>query len=639
MKPGKLFSPDTVALPCKFSYLHGRKKDFGTSFEKDEKISLSFLVPRILGAESLSLELFSESLSERILVSGAEWCGMEGECDLYVFSLPKGIAVGLYFMRPVIYSFGKPYFGHKWGREIYFNSVDDKAGLMQLSVCDFKYKKPSSLYGGIIYHIFVDRFNRGSKKVSKKNGSVHIDGEWENIPEFPAYPGAPLKNNTFYGGTLYGVIERLDHISSLGVDTIYLSPIFDSPSNHKYDTANYMSVDEEFGGDEALRSLIDACKRKNIKIILDGVFNHTGADSIYFNRFGTYDVLGAYQSKKSDYYDWFDFKSFPNKYTCWWNIEILPRINPDNSKCGDYFVAKGGVIDKYLSMGIYGFRLDVADELSDSFISNIKERQSSQDKENMLYGEVCEDASNKISYNKRKKYYLGCELDGVMNYPLRRGLIDYILRRNTAELSYYLNDVLLNAPKRVRDAQMNLLGTHDTERILTVFGGVSGDGKSNSEKRVMRMSGSVRALAKKRLKAAYTVLATLPGVPAIFYGDEAGLEGYSDPFNRMPYPYGREDEELLSHYKIIGNIRRSNDVYREGDIEVITLTENVFAFARSDNGERYVTVLNNSEVEIDISFSALATELIKKQKSKCHSLSSLEAGIYKIKENAKILIN
>lgn len=192
------------------------------------------------------------------------------------------------------------------------------------------------------------------------------------MPEYPAYPGAPLKNNRFYGGTLLGIIDKLEYIRSLGVDTIYLSPIFDAASNHKYDTADYMSVDSMFGGEKAFKALIKKAHEYGIGIILDGVFNHTGSDSIYFNKYGHYKTLGAYQSKKSKYYSWYDFKNYPDEYTAWWGIDILPRIHPDKPDCRKYFVGKDGVIAKYASMGIDGFRLDVADELSDDFIAEIK---------------------------------------------------------------------------------------------------------------------------------------------------------------------------------------------------------------------------------------------------------------------------
>ena len=210
-------------------------------------------------------------------------------------------------------------------------------------------------------------------------------------------------------------------------------------------------------------------------------------------------------------------------------------------------------------MGIYGFRLDVADELSDDFIAKIKNRLTGKG-ESVLYGEVWEDASNKIAYDKRKKYYLGTELDGVMNYPVRVGIIDYLSGKGTDKLRYALTDVTANAPDRVLHTQMNLLGTHDTPRILTLLGGVSAEGKTNAQLSRIRMTAKARSKAIKRLKTAYTILATLPGIPAIFYGDEAGLEGYSDPFNRMPYPWGDESEELIAHYRKLGEIRSKNSV-------------------------------------------------------------------------------
>ena len=610
-------------------YFHDGKSIPSSAFEKKRKKSIRIKIPTSLGATSMHLEVFDENGENLLCEFEAEYLGRECDVESYAFEL--NCDVGLFYAVPKIKVFGNFLYGRKHGKEIFFDGRGDK---IQFSISDFKYDVPKKIYGGIIYHIFVDRFCRGGD-VKQPDYAKFVEGEWEVIPEYPEYPGAPLKNNTFFGGNLFGIIDKLDYISSLGVSALYLSPIFESVSNHKYDTADYMKVDSGFGGDEALKKLIVEADRRNIKIILDGVFNHTGSDSIYFNRKSRYSSIGAYQSKDSEFYGWYDFKDFPNKYTCWWDIEILPRINPDKPDCRSYFVKRGGVISKYRDMGIYGFRLDVADELSDSFIEEIKTTLS-ENGESILYGEVWEDASNKIAYGRRKRYYLGTELDGVMNYPLRRGLIEYVLNKRCSELLYVFDEVFVNTPDRILHAQMNFLGTHDTDRIITVLSGESDAGYTNSDLSTKRMSWEVRAIAEKRLSGLYTVLATLPGIPTVFYGDEAGLEGYHDPFNRMPYPWGKESSELLSHYAKVGEIRRDNSVYAQGKFKLLRLDSEILAFVRISDKEKLITVFNNSEKVLTVEFDTKVLSLILGLKGTKFELAPYGADIFKTNKKLSI---
>ena len=616
------------------SYSHKDRSCICSAYEKAEKkIKLRLTLPRLLGVCSATLDVYNEPCTETVCsISGSLHSSSLG-LDVYTFEVgTEKLACGLYFLLPrLITAYGEMY-AHGSADELRFDFDPYPSKQPQLTLCEFSHSSPEEIYGGVIYHVFVDRFARG-KQGRAKDGDEIIDGEWERIPEYPAYPGAPLKNNTFYGGTLDGITKKLDYIASLGVNAIYLSPIFESPSNHRYDTADYMTVDPLLGGEPALRELIAECNRRGIKLILDGVFNHTGADSIYFNRYGRYEALGAYQSMESKFYPWFDFKSYPDKYTCWWDIEILPRINPDIPECGDYFVGEGGVIDKYRRMGIYGFRLDVADELSDEFISRIKSRLGDS---SILYGEVWEDASNKIAYETRKRYYLGSELDGVMNYPLRTGLIDFVKDGKVDNLSYALREVTENAPDRIMHAQMNLLGTHDTERILTVLGGESSEGYSNAEIRDKRMTSEQRDLALRRLRIAYAALATLPGIPTIFYGDEAGLEGYHDPFNRMPYPWGKEDKDLLAFYRRLGEIRREHAVYRRGGFKLLALDSNLLIFSRKDGDKVYLTVINRSENSYTFTFSGRVRSLIDVGSSRSYTVGPVSSEIFLGKQNTTL---
>ena len=416
-------------LHGKIEYCTDGKGSLHSAIEKGKSSSLSLSLPRYLGAESVMITLVSDDNTVSKSIYG-EWDFFDDGYDNYTFDFsPLDLDIGLYFYDIRVSSPIGDIFCIKSCEGVAFSETKPNNNQFQLTVSDFPSNATFKHFGGIIYHIFVDRFMKGGE-VSRDSNDIIVDDWSDGVPEYPEYPGAHMDNNTFYGGTLWGIADRLDYLSSLGVSLIYLSPIFKSPSNHKYDTADYMSVDQGFGGDEALIHLISEAKRYNIGIILDGVFNHTGADSIYFNKYRKYGDVGAYQTPTSPYCSWYEFKSYPDEYTSWWGIEILPRINPEVKECREFFLGDGGVIDKYSSLGISGFRLDVTDELSDSFIEGIRSLMAKNDPSSILYGEVWEDASNKIAYGKRKRYYLGRELDGVMNYPLRSGIIDFLRHKS-----------------------------------------------------------------------------------------------------------------------------------------------------------------------------------------------------------------
>ncbi len=567
------------------------------AFTANDALSLRIRIPRQIGAVSATASLFFDADQTRQEIP-VRFLSLDKGCDICEAVLPL-LPVGLYYVGLSLETAVGRMGIRRTDREDHFRFYPLKKDELpetpiQLLFSDFRYPAPEWIYGGIIYHVFVDRFYK-SGDLPLKPGTI-LNPDWENgIPQYPAYPGAPLPNNMFFGGNLYGIVEKLDHLKSLSVNCLYLSPIFDAASNHKYDTGNYLEIDSMFGGEDAFRKLLSEAEKRGIRVILDGVFNHTGADSIYFNRYGHYDSLGAYQSKESPYYEWYDFKEFPNKYTSWWDIDILPRMSPDVPSCRRYFTGKDGVIPHWMAEGISGLRLDVADELSDDFISDIKQTMQSFCKDSLLYGEVWEDASQKIAYDRRRRYYYGEELDGVMNYPLRTGLIEYFRARKVGALRYALTDILYNAPKRIRDAQMNLIGTHDTERILTALAGDARGNKTNDELATLRMTKKQREKGIRLLSLAYLVLATLPGVPSIFYGDEVGMEGYSDPFNRLPFPWHSMEETLLRAYRAIGAFRVSQAVYRTGDFRLLRLDGDTLAFLRTDGKKDYCTVINRKE--------------------------------------------
>ncbi len=456
---------------------------------------------------------------------------------------------------------------------------------------------PDWFKGQVMYQIFPDRFNRGSVSVPVRDDAI-LNEDWENgIPQYGAYVGAKLANNMFFGGTLWGIAEKLDYLLELGVGVIYLCPIFTAYSNHKYDTGDYESIDEMFGGEAAFDNLIKEASGKGIRIILDGVFNHTGDDSKYFNRYGKFGEGGASKSRDSEYFGWYNFKSFPDDYESWWGIEILPRLNHSNGSCRTYFTGKGGIGERYIKRGTCGWRLDVADELSDTFLDEFRTAvKGAGENEPIIIGEVWENAVEKISYGIRRSYFHGGQLDSVMNYPLKNAIIDFINTKDSALLYNTLTELYSAYPECVCHCLMNILGTHDTERILTALGDPTlGDGLPNCELATKRLDKRAYALAVKALKIASAIQYTVYGVPSLYYGDEIGSEGYHDPFCRMPMAWGRENGELLSHYKRLGKLRNTEKVLKNGKFRFTAHDGAYIEYERYDGDECLCIGVNLSD--------------------------------------------
>ncbi len=425
----------------------------------------------------------------------------------------------------------------------------------QLTVYKSTYKTPDFAKGNIIYHVFVDRFNRADGVKTKRKYRLH-----ESFSESPEVVSADGKYyaDDFFGGNFNGIREKLDYLEELGVGIIYLSPIFKAYSNHRYDTGDYLKVDELLGTEDDFKRLLDAAHEKGMKIILDGVFNHSGADSLYFNKFGTYDSLGAYQSKSSPYYDWYYFKKFPDEYACWWGCDNVPDLNKSNKDYRALVFGKNGVVEKWQKLGADGWRLDVVDELPIDFVNLLIKKIKSVNKDALVIGEVWEDASTKVSYGELRPYLLGDQLDGTMNYPFMNAIIAYVRDGDEKFFKDTVQSILENYPKETVYCLMNSLGTHDTVRIINALSDVRAHGWSKTHKLGYKLPDSEYEKAKKKLYLASVLQFTLPGIPSIFYGDEAGLQGFDDPINRRPYPWGSEDKEILAHYKKLGRIRREN---------------------------------------------------------------------------------
>lgn len=458
----------------------------------------------------------------------------------------------------------------------------------QLTVYKSSYKTPDFAKGNIIYHVFVDRFNRADGVKTKRKYRLH-----ESFSESPEVVSADGKYyaDDFFGGNFNGIREKLDYLEELGVGIIYLSPIFKAYSNHRYDTGDYLKVDELLGTEDDFKRLLDAAHEKGMKIILDGVFNHSGADSLYFNKFGTYDSLGAYQSKSSPYYDWYYFKKFPDEYACWWGCDNVPDLNKSNKDYRALVFGKNGVVEKWQKLGADGWRLDVVDELPIDFVNLLIKKIKSVNKDALVIGEVWEDASTKVSYGELRPYLLGDQLDGTMNYPFMNAIIAYVRDGDEKFFKDTVQSILENYPKETVYCLMNSLGTHDTVRIINALSDVRAHGWSKTHKLGYKLPDSEYEKAKKKLYLASVLQFTLPGIPSIFYGDEAGLQGFDDPINRRPYPWGSEDKEILAHYKKLGRIRRENRAVFSGGFNM--RDENgLVAYERASGDDEILIAVN-----------------------------------------------
>ncbi|AHM56218.1 amylopullulanase Apu [Peptoclostridium acidaminophilum DSM 3953] len=489
----------------------------------------------------------------------------------------------------------------------------------QITVYSKELDTPSWFRQTVVYQIFPDRFFNGNdgrkiygRKIYNKKKNSFIYSQWDDTPVYVKDDNGELLKWDFFGGNLKGIIRKLDYLKKLGVGCIYLNPIFESPSNHRYDVSDYKKVDGMLGDDDVFRKLVTEAQKRGISIVVDGVFSHTGSDSIYFNRYGNYAELGAYQSKDSIYYRWYKFESHPDEYKSWWGIKSLPEVNELDETYTDYIISgDDSVLRHWMSMGIKGWRLDVADELPDEFIERFRESLKKIDEEAVLIGEVWEDASNKISYEKRRNYLLGKGLDSVTNYPFRRIMLDFMFgEKGSRETTQMLMSLYENYPAKAFYSNLNLIGSHDVSRILTLLGGApESKDMDMTQKYRYKLDVNMRQLGLKRLKLLSLVQMTYPGVPCIYYADEAGMEGYEDPFNRATYPWGGEDQGLLAWYRHFIRLRNENDAFKVGHWSPLELPEDVFGFTRSTPGGRgifgekateqfFVVIINRSPANI-----------------------------------------
>lgn len=474
----------------------------------------------------------------------------------------------------------------------YINNVDSLGGVgmaaaepmarsYQITVFDKDYKTPDWFKGSIMYQIFVDRFygdhSDTNGGIPKKRNEYVIHNDWYEPIAFNKHPFemGPACND-FYGGNLKGIIKKLPYLKSLGVGVLYLNPIFDAYSNHKYDTADYMNIDPMFGTNEIFSDLCAEADKLGIRIILDGVFSHTGADSVYFNKYGSYgENVGAYRNADSPYREWYQFTNFPN-YDSWWGCSNLPNVNEMTPSYLDYILRNDdSVVKTWINRGASGWRLDVADELPDEFIEILRREVKNENPDAVIIGEVWEDASNKVAYSIPRKYLFGKELDSVMNYPFKDNMIAFVLGSIDAEtLNAKMMSIVENYPKETLYALMNIVGTHDTMRIKTLLGGLS-DGCETQ-----KLSSGNEECATYRIKLLSFVQMTYMGVPCVYYGDEVGMQGGRDPYNRGTYPWRAVDPDLRQWYIALGSIRNNNSCLKLGEYKTLYAHGDLFVYAR-----------------------------------------------------------
>ena len=478
-------------------------------------------------------------------------------------AIPLPTTPGLFWYYFLIY--------RKDGRTIRYGNQPDKLGgvgvaydhgepeSFQITLYDPAYKTPEAFHGANIYQIFPDRFRHAPTKAVDDRKDRYVHQNWdEELLGVGDLRGGKYQELDFYGGTLTGIQEKLPYLKDMGIDIIYLNPIFRARSNHRYDTGDYTQVDPLCGTNAEFTELCEAAKKLGIRVMLDGVFSHTGEDSVYFNHFGHYPTLGAYQGQSSPYYDWYTFNHYPEDYKAWWGILSLPELRKDNPEYQKFmFQPHEGVVPRWIEAGSCGWRLDVADELPVDFLRKLRAAAKAADPEAVVLGEVWEDASNKVAYGETRCYCTGDTLDSVMNYPVREAILNFVMGKTSAStfvrLIHHQEEVY---PAQFRYALMNLAGRECQEL-------------SKADQQHVHLNVEEYELAVRRYKLCIDLLCALPGCATVYYGDEVGLTGCHDPWNRRAFPWGREDKSLQKYVANKLRHRQESDLLRLGycDIE------------------------------------------------------------------------
>lgn len=460
---------------------------------------------------------------------------------------------------------------------------------------------PEWAKGAMMYHIYVDRYRKGKDMEKQPMPRRILHQNWDEPPVLGPDENGEW-NIDFYGGDLKGIEETLWFIKSLGVDILYLSPIVRSQSNHRYDTADYENVDPYAGTNGMLKSLCEKAHQKGMKVVLDAVFNHTGNDSIYFNQFGTFENVGAYQSPESPYYSFYKREHIRghHDFAYWWGMRNLPVCDGNSPQWRNFIFGEGGVIDKWFKLGIDGLRLDVADELSDDFIEGIVRAVKRNKQDGFILGEVWK---NPMRMN-RSYISSGKGMHSVMNYLMVDALIRYYKYCDTSKLDNVLKEIMSEYPEQTIQTLMNFTSTHDISRAIEIFGCNAfqqyGEWAWNLQNDSLdwikshKMSREEYKYGKMVYKSYAFALAFLPGIFTIFYGDEVGLQGIGNLANRAPYPWKHMDQDLLNFFRRIGKVRKQQQFLRTAEFKVVKIDHQQFVFERYGKKEKVLVIVSRT---------------------------------------------
>lgn len=494
--------------------------------------------------------------------------------------------------------------------------VEQQHKVWQITVFCKDYQVPSWLTGAVFYQIFPDRFARDkdftTARFEANNWPERIFHEnWDEDVDFRGKLETGYLACDFYGGSLNGIRERLDELVELGIDAIYLNPVFKARSNHRYDTGDYEQIDPLLGTEKDFRDLCNTAAAAGIKVILDGVFSHTGADSRYFNKLDRYQEAGAYQEVSggnlSRYSSWYTFHRKRDQvyYDSWWGFTDLPCVNEHDLSFQEYIAGEKGILRKWLRLGASGWRLDVSDELPDDFLRLLRKTVKQENTQAILMGEVWEDASSKISYGSYRDFLFGRTHDNIMGYPFQQAVLGWLSGQYPAEkVKNILETLQEHYPLPAFYSSYNLISSHDIPRAITVLAGVEDPG-SREEQARRWLDENERSKAEKLLELAFLIQVIYPGIAVVYYGDEIGMEGFRDPFNRRTFPAGSSrNSQLRQRFCDLGRMRRKWPVLRSGFSRIVAakndclvicryLTDGKDAFGIRQYGPRHILAAIN----------------------------------------------
>jgi glycosidase len=537
----------------------------------------------------------------------------------------------------------------------------------EFNACTKDFKTPDWLKNGVIYQIYPDRFFNGDKdndyiqKYARGTIPYEFAKDWYSLPKDPelmnkdGYPSNANKgdintwSNDLYGGDIKGIEDKIKYLKAVGVTILYLNPVAQSISSHRYDTTDYTKIDHQLGEMEDFVNLAKAAKENGMHIILDGVFNHVSDDSVYFDKYGKYVAdgkpIGAYQywshvydevnnnglslndaeKKITDYYnsigitdlhykDWFIISNVKvmekdsqgnetGKYTYgyegWSGFDSMPVIQALNGSeynvktwANEIIDGDNSVAREWLREGSNGWRIDVANEVSDETWRAFRKTVKGEG-DNAIIGEIWTDASS---------YILGDMYDSVMNYRFRGAVLNFAKGTQddnktavTAKDSMNeLEKMREQYPREALEAMMNLMGSHDTQRVLSAL-----DGYQKSTRGFAR---EATDLAKAKMRLIPFLQMTYIGAPTIYYGDEIGMVGCDDPDNRRGFTWGKGDKELVEWYGKLASIRSAYSSLRTGEVNVSEVQKefenDVMAYVRTDEDSKVLVAANREEKEI-----------------------------------------